>query len=74
MYHLSQKPFRKKNNLLPQHASTPSAIQALLQKETFFDLPNIEQLRSAENNPHYWLASDIMPKAVGKILNKSFLI
>ena len=38
-------------NLHPQHTSTPSAIQALLQTETFFDLLNIEQLRTIENNP-----------------------
>ena len=46
-----------KNHLLPQHVINPSAVQDLLQKETLFDLPNIEQLRTIENNPHHSLVT-----------------
>ena len=50
----------KKKNLLPKHVFNPSSIQDLLQKESFFDLPNIEQFRTIENNPHHWLTTDIL--------------
>ena len=50
----------EKNNLLPQHVFTPTAIQAFLQKETDFDIPNIEQFRTIENNPHNWFHADIL--------------
>ena len=40
-----------KKNLFPEHTFTPSAIQALLRKETLFDIPNIEQLCNFEINP-----------------------
>ena len=51
---------QEKNNLLPKHVFNPSSIQELLQKESLFDLPNIEQFRSIENNPHHWLTTDIL--------------
>ena len=34
---------QEKNNLLHKHVFNPSSIQTLLQKESLFDLPNIEQ-------------------------------
>ena len=54
------KHLQDKNNLLPIHVFNPSSIQDLLQKESLFDLPNIEQFRTIENNPHYWLTTDIL--------------
>ena len=48
----------KKKNLLPEHVFNPSSIQDLLQKESLFDLPNIEQFRNIEKNPHPWLTTD----------------
>ena len=51
---------QEKNNLLPKHVFNPSSIQELLQKESLFDLPNIEQFRTIENNPHHWLITDIL--------------
>ena len=33
---------QEKNNLLPKHVFNPSSIQELLQKESLFDIPNIE--------------------------------
>ena len=51
---------QEKNNLLPKHVFNPSSIQDLLQKESLFDLPNIEQFRTIENNPHHWLTTDIL--------------
>ena len=54
------KTLSEKNNHSHQHAFTLSAIQALLQKETLFDLPNNEQLRTYENIPHHWLTTDIL--------------
>ena len=50
---------KTENNLLHKHTFIPSAIQALRRKESFFDLPNIEQFRTIENNPHHWLTTDI---------------
>ena len=52
-----------KNTILPQPVSCyhPFRSQALLNKQKlFFDLPNIEQLRTIENNPHHWLTTDIL--------------
>ena len=54
------KNFSEKNTLLPQHVFTPSAIQALFQTETLFDLPNFEQLCTDENNPQHWLTTNIL--------------
>ena len=51
---------QENNNLLPKHVFNPSSIQALLQKESLFDLPNIEQFCTIENNPHHWLTTDIL--------------
>ena len=51
---------QEKINLLPKHVFNPSSIQDLLQKESLFDLPNIEQFCTVENNPHHWLTSDIL--------------
>ena len=34
---------QEQNNLLPNHVFNPSSIQELLQKESLFDIPNIEQ-------------------------------
>ena len=51
---------QEKNNVLPKHVFNPSSIQELLQKESLFDLPNIEQFRTIENNPHYWLITDLL--------------
>ena len=51
---------KEKNNLLPKHVFNPSSIQELLQKESLFDLPNIEQFRTVENNPHHWLITDLL--------------
>ena len=34
-------------------------MQDLLQKESLFEVPNIEQFRHIENNPHHWLTTDI---------------
>ena len=51
---------QEKINLLPKHVFNPSSIQTLLQKVSLFDLPNIEQLRTIENNPHHWLTTDIL--------------
>ena len=48
----------RKKQVLPQHVFTHSAVQALLQKESLFDLPNIEQVRTIENNPRHWLTTD----------------
>ena len=42
---------QEKNNLLPKHVFNPSSIQDLLQKESLFDLPDIEHFRTIENNP-----------------------
>ena len=53
------KNLQEKNNLLPKHVFNPSSIQDLLQKESLFDLPNIEQFRTIENNTHHWLTTDI---------------
>ena len=54
------KNLSEKNNLLPKHDLTPSAIQALLTTEIYFELPKIEQIRTIENNPHHWLITDIL--------------
>ena len=51
---------QEKNNLLPKHVFNPSFIQDLLQKESLFDLPSIEQFRTIEHNPHHWLTTDIL--------------
>ena len=51
---------QEKNNLLPKHVFNPSSIQELLQKESLFDIPNIEQFRTIDNNPHHWLTTDIL--------------
>ena len=51
---------QEKNDLLPKHVFNPSSIQTLLQKESLFDLPNIEQFRTIENNPRHWLTTDIL--------------
>ena len=51
---------QEKNNLLPKHVFNPSSMQELLQKESLFDIPNIEQFRTVENNPHHWLTTDIL--------------
>ena len=51
---------QEKNNLLPKHVFNPSSIQELLQKESLFDIPSIEQFRTVENNPHHWLTTDIL--------------
>ena len=51
---------QENNNLLTKHVFNPSSIQDLLQKESLFNLPNIEQFRTIENNPHHWLATDIL--------------
>ena len=51
---------QENNNLLPKHVFNPSSIQDLLQKESLFNLSNIEQFRTIENNPHHWLATDIL--------------
>ena len=51
---------QEKNNLLPKHVFNPSSIQDLLQKDSLFHLPNIEQFRHIENNPHHWLTTDIL--------------
>ena len=51
---------QEKNNLLPKHVFNLSSIQDLLQKENLFDLPNIEQFCTIENNPHHWLTTDIL--------------
>ena len=50
----------KKKNLSHKHVFNPSSIQDLLQKESLFDLPNIEQIRTIEKNPHHWLTTDIL--------------
>ena len=50
----------EKNNLLPKHVFNPFSIQTLLQKESLFDLPNFEQFRTIENNPHHSLTTDIL--------------
>ena len=49
-----------KTILLPQHLFTTSAKQALLTKETYFELPNLGHLRTLENNPHHWPITDIL--------------
>ena len=54
------KNLSEENILLPQLVFTPSAIQSLLKNETYFELLNIEQLRTLENNPHYWPITDIL--------------
>ena len=46
---------QEKNNLLPKHIFNPSFLHDLLQKESLFDLPKIEQFRTIENNPHHCL-------------------
>ena len=51
---------QEKNNLLPKHVFNPSSIQDLLQKDSLFHLPNIEQFHHIENNPHHWLTTDIL--------------
>ena len=51
---------QEKKNLLPKHVFNPSSIQDLLQKESLFDLPNIEQFRTIEKKPHHWLTNDIL--------------
>ena len=51
---------QEKNHILPKHVFNPSSIQTLLQKEYLFDLPNIEQFRTIENNLHHWLTTDIL--------------
>ena len=51
---------QENNNLLPKHVFNPSSIQDLLHKESLFNLPNIEHIRTIENNPHHWLATDIL--------------
>ena len=51
---------QENNNLLTKHVFNPSSIQDLLQKESLFNLPNIEQFRTIENNPHHWLTTDIL--------------
>ena len=56
---LMSLPHFSNTSLLHQPASTPSVTQALLQKENLFDLPNIEQLRTIEYNPHHWLTTNI---------------
>ena len=53
------KYFSEENNLLNQHAFTLSAIQDLLRKETLFDLPNSEQLRTIEKKPQHLLVTHI---------------
>ena len=51
---------QENNNLLTKHVFNPSSIQDLLQKESLFNLSNIEQFRTIENNPHHWLTTDIL--------------
>ena len=50
----------EKNNLLPKHIFNPFSIQTLLQKESLFDLSNVEQYRTIEKNPHHWLTTDVL--------------
>ena len=38
----------------------PPSIQALQSKDSYFDVPNSEQLRSIENNPHHWRETDLL--------------
>ena len=45
-------------NLTDKPTFLPSAIQALQGKDSYFEVPNLEQLRLIENNPHYWLETD----------------
>ena len=52
--------FSEKNTLSPQNAFTQSAIQALLQKETRFDLPIIEELRTTKDKAHPWPTTGIL--------------
>ena len=54
------KDLSKEKNILRQHGFALSAKQALFQKESLFDLPSFEQLRTIENNPHHWLTTDIL--------------
>ena len=51
---------QENNNLLTKHVFNPSSIQDLLQKESLFNLSNIEEFRTIENNPHHWLTTDIL--------------
>ena len=48
------KNFSEKS-LLHQHAFTPYAVQALLQNQTIFEIPNIEQPLTIEKKPQHWL-------------------
>ena len=48
------------NNLTDESTFLPSAIQALQSKDSNFEVPNLGQLRSIENNPHHWLETDLL--------------
>ena len=48
------------NNALDQPIFLPSAISELQSKESFFEIPNLEQLRQINDNPHYWLQTDLL--------------
>ena len=48
------------NNALDQPIFLPSAISELQSKESYFEIPNLEQLRQINDNPHYWLQTDLL--------------
>ena len=48
------KKLSEKNNLLSQHAVTPSATVALLQKEFFLTSQVLNNSALTKKNPHHW--------------------
>ena len=48
------------NNPTYEPTFLPSAIHALQGKDSYIEVPNLEQLRSIENNAHHWLETDLL--------------
>ena len=61
------------NNITDEPTFLPSAIHALQSKDSYFEVPNLEQLRSIENNPQYWLEPDLLQLTLLQTLSRSIL-
>ena len=48
------------NNITDEPNFLPSAIHTLHGMDSHFDVPNLEQLRSIETNPHHLLETDLV--------------
>ena len=48
------------NNLTDQPIFLTSAIHALQIMDCYFEVPNLGQLRTFENNPHHWFETDLL--------------